>query len=98
MEQLVQVYRSRGSGTDTYTLILAPTDWAESIAQQFVDKRGYGSQVIAYKPIAPVDSAPQIQEEDHVLDDEEAGEEGEMDLAAAARRLAAALNGEFREG
>lgn len=50
VEKLGSVYRGKGSGSDTYTLILAPTDWAENIAGQFISAKDYGGQTISYKP------------------------------------------------
>lgn len=48
VEVLAQASRGSGSGSDSYSLILAPYGWAENIAAQFVDERDYGGQVIAY--------------------------------------------------
>ena len=42
--------RSKFSGSDTYSLVIAPIGWAENIAVQFVNERDCGGQEIAYKP------------------------------------------------
>jgi len=36
----------KGSGSEKWTLLIAPLGWAADIAAQFVDKRDYGSQTI----------------------------------------------------
>jgi len=42
--------RRSGSGSDTYSLVIAPIGWAENIASQFINERDYGSQTISYDP------------------------------------------------
>lgn len=49
-----EVHRSRGSGSDDYTLLLAPRGWGENIASQFKNERDLASQVIAYDPTLAV--------------------------------------------
>jgi len=50
VEHLGSVYRGKGSGSDSYALIIAPVGWAENIAAQFVNERDLGGQVISFKP------------------------------------------------
>lgn len=50
VEKLETVSRSKGSGSDCWTLVVAPVGWAENIAGQFVNRRDYGDQLIAYRP------------------------------------------------
>lgn len=42
--------RSKGSGSDSWTLIIAPMDWPQNIASQFINSRDYPDQTIGYKP------------------------------------------------
>jgi hypothetical protein len=50
VEVLCSVRRGKGSGDDTYTLVLAPAGWAQNIAAQFRNERDFGDQEISYKP------------------------------------------------
>jgi hypothetical protein len=50
VEKIGSVYRGKGSGSDSYTLIIAPVGWAENIASQFINERDYNSQTISCKP------------------------------------------------
>jgi hypothetical protein len=50
IEKIGGAYRGSGSGSDTYTLILVPTGWAENIAAQFVNERDKPSQTIGFVP------------------------------------------------
>lgn len=50
IEKLVSLSRGKGSGCDTWSLIVAPAGWAENIASQFINERDYGGQTISYKP------------------------------------------------
>jgi hypothetical protein len=47
--KLSEAARTKGSGSDGWTLILAPIGWPQNIAGQFIDKRDYSDQVIGYK-------------------------------------------------
>ncbi|MFA5886230.1 MAG: hypothetical protein WC863_00440 [Patescibacteria group bacterium] len=49
VEILIQTQRHYGSGSDTWSLIIAPHGWVENIAAQFIDERDYPSQIISYK-------------------------------------------------
>lgn len=60
VEKIGSVYRGKGSGSDSYTLIIAPVGWAENIAAQFINERDYNSQTISYKP----DFSPSKKESD----------------------------------
>jgi len=51
VEKLASVYRGKGSGSDTWTLAIAPAGWAENIASQFVNERDYEGQTISYCPV-----------------------------------------------
>jgi len=50
VEKLASISRGKGSGADTWTLVIAPAGWAKNIASQFVNERDYGGQTISYKP------------------------------------------------
>lgn len=50
IQTLTQVVRQKGSGSDVWSLIIAPAGWAENIAGQFIDERDFGTQKIAYQP------------------------------------------------
>ncbi len=41
---------SGGSGKECWILVSAPLGWAENIAGQFIDQRGYPGQTISYRP------------------------------------------------
>lgn len=79
---LARGYRSLGSGSDDYSLVLAPMGWPENIAGQFVNKRDYGGQVIAYRP----DFNPREKELERELDRvQDALDRFDQDLEAARR-------------
>lgn len=48
VDKLAEVSRNRGSGSDTWTLVIAPADWARNIADQFVNERDVPGQTIGY--------------------------------------------------
>lgn len=50
LQTLTTDFRRSGSGSDTYSLVIAPIGWAENIASQFINERDYGSQTISYDP------------------------------------------------
>lgn len=50
VEKLSSAYRGKGSGSDTYTLVIVPSDWAENIGGQFINERDFGGQTLSYKP------------------------------------------------
>lgn len=50
VEKLCSASRGAGSGSDTYSLALAPIGWAENIASQFINERDYGGQTVGYNP------------------------------------------------
>ena len=50
VEKLSSAYRGKGSGSDSFALIIAPIGWAENIAAQFINERDFGGQTIAYNP------------------------------------------------
>ncbi len=49
VEKLSSAHRGKGSGSDTYTLVIVPSDWAENIAGQFINERDFVGQTVAYK-------------------------------------------------
>ncbi len=50
VDVLKKASRTRGSGAERYSLVLAPAGWAKNIASQFVDVKDYGGQMISYNP------------------------------------------------
>lgn len=50
VRQLSDASTSGGSGGEHWVIVSAPIGWAENIASQFVNERGYGGQTISYKP------------------------------------------------
>lgn len=46
VRRLITAVRTRGSGSDEYTLCIAPAGWAHNVAQQFLNVRDVTSQVI----------------------------------------------------
>jgi len=47
---LAKARRTKGSGSDCWSLIIAPMDWPKNIASQFKNIRDIGGQDIAYLP------------------------------------------------
>lgn len=50
VDVLSKASRTRGSGSEHYSLVLALAGWAKNIASQFVDVKDYGGQTISYNP------------------------------------------------
>jgi hypothetical protein len=82
---LARVTRQKGSGTDTYSLIVAPADWAHKIASQFRNERDAAGQVISYLPSsAPVPAPVSATEVEPVAKADQP--EVDMETAMAALR------------
>lgn len=86
---LSRVRKASGSESYQYTLLIAPADWPQNIACQFVDERDYGGQIISYQP--PVlnvlmEEAKALSESGGVVED----------IEEAAQLLAQALGARFR--
>ena len=76
---------SASGGGDVYTIAIAPRDWAENIAAQFIDRCGYPDQIIGYRPSMDIDEIMNINLLNVLRGDEERRRQFKANVLALSR-------------